>query len=149
MAARLRCRNSLRSTGRRPSGARLRNESLRRWWDPGGDRAPTPRSTTDEGNHHPDKLMKSDGWMVSFELCHMLLKGGGSQGDVSARINQDLTAERTFHIPVFQGQAPGNHEDRPSLERQHLPVTVSPGKYPQLRDLLLNLDIILSSGYWS
>ena len=71
------------------------------------------------------------------------------QGDVSARINQDLTAERTFHIPVFQGQAAGNHEDRPSLERQHLPVTVSPGKYPQLRDLLLNLDIFISSGYWS
>ena len=83
VAARLRCRNSLQRTGRRPSGARLRNESFRRWQDPGGDTAHTPQSssTADECkiNH-----LNFDGWMRWKVLNYMLLKGEGLQGAVFA-----------------------------------------------------------------
>ena len=141
VAARLRCRNSLQRTGRRPSGARLRNESFRRWQDPGGDTAPTTQSssTTDEGkiNHlnHLKLMGGCDGkfWTICYwrvkdskELC--LPAGGKSmrEGRPMAGPERGPLCSRTRPPPASSSlQCHGRSLPGPSHSRTTT-ITLSP-----------------------
>ena len=46
---------------------------------------------------------------------------------MSAGTKQNVSPERTFHLPIFQGQTAVHPENHPPLARQHVPVSVPPG----------------------